>query len=317
VAAGGTTRVKALIAEDNAGFRTVLERMLRKWGYEVVAASNGLEAWAVLQAPDPPRLAILDWMMPGLDGVEVCRRVREANREPYIYILLLTAKDTAEELVEGMEAGADDYLRKPVDSHELRVRVRAGRRILDLQEEVVRGREALRKLATCDPLTGLWNRNALFDILSRELKRAKRESSPISLLMADLDHFKQVNDTLGHAAGDAVLQEAARRMTGCVRPYDAVCRYGGEEFLIVLPGCDLADATLRAEEIRSAMAESPFQIAESNLNITCSLGVAASSGSAGLDAQGLTREADEALYSAKRNGRNRVETFAPLTVATR
>ncbi|MBZ5593593.1 MAG: diguanylate cyclase [Acidobacteriia bacterium] len=309
--------MKALIADDNAGFRTVLERMLRKWGYDVMAASDGLAAWAALQAPDPPRLAILDWMMPGLDGVEVCRRVREENREPYIYILLLTAKDTAEELVEGMEAGADDYLRKPVDTHELRARVRAGRRILDLQEEVVRGREALRKLATCDPLTGLWNRNAMLEILARELKRAKRELSPLSLLMADLDHFKQVNDTLGHAAGDAVLQEAARRMTGCVRPYDAVCRYGGEEFLIVLPGCDLADATLRAEEIRSAIAASPFQIAEGNLNVTCSLGVAASSGSAGFDAFALTREADEALYSAKHNGRNRVEILTPQPVTAR
>ena len=181
-----------------------------------------------------------------------------------------------------MEAGADDYLRKPVDSHELRVRVRAGRRILDLQEEVVQGREALRQLATRDPLTTLWNRNAMLDILGRELKRAERESSSISLLMADLDRFKQINDTLGHAAGDAVLQEAARRITCCVRPYDCVAMC--EEFLIVLPGCDLADATLRAEQIRATMAATPFQIAESNINLTCSLGVAASSGPAGFDA---------------------------------
>jgi two-component system, cell cycle response regulator len=306
--------LKALVADDNPGFRSVLERMLSKWGYDVVAASDGLEALAALQADDPPRLAILDWMMPGLDGVEVCRRVREKNREPYIYIVLLTAKDTADELVEGMEAGADDYLRKPVDSHELRVRVRAGRRILDLQEEVVQGREALRQLATRDPLTSLWNRNAMFDILSRELKRAKRESTSISLVMADLDHFKQVNDTLGHAAGDGVLREAARRITNCVRPYDAVCRYGGEEFLIVLPGCDLADATLRAEQIRATMAATPFQIAESNINLTCSLGVAASSGPAGFDATLLTHEADDALYTAKRSGRNRVECLTPQAV---
>ena len=308
--------MKALIADDNAGFRIVLERMLRKWGYDVVVASDGLEALAALQAPDPPRLAILDWMMPGLDGVEVCRRLREENREPYIYIVLLTAKDTAEELVEGMEAGADDYLRKPVDSHELRVRVRAGRRILDLQQEVVQGREALRQLATCDPLTSLWNRNAMYDILSRELKRAKRESGSISLLMADLDHFKQINDTLGHAAGDAVLQEAARRIATCVRPYDAVCRYGGEEFLIVLPGCDLADATLRAEQIRAAIAASPFRIPEGDVNLTCSLGVTASSGPAGYDAALLAHEADEALYAAKHNGRNRVECFTPQAVLT-
>ena len=308
--------MKALIAEDNAGFRLVLERMLRKWGYDVVAAGNGLEALEMLQVADPPKLAILDWMMPGLDGVEVCRRVREQNREPYIYILLLTAKDTAEELVEGMEAGADDYLRKPVDTHELRVRLRAGRRILDLQEEVVHAREALRQQATRDPLTGLWNRGAMFDALTRELKRAKRESSTLSIVMADLDHFKQVNDKLGHAAGDAVLQEAARRMTECVRTYDALCRYGGEEFLIVLPGCDLGDATLRAEQVRSAIAATPFQIPEGSLNITCSLGVSAISSTAKFDANALLHEADEALYTAKHNGRNRVEVSGPQPVLT-
>jgi diguanylate cyclase (GGDEF)-like protein len=306
--------LKVLIAEDNTGFRTVLERMLKKWGYEVIMASNGSDALGALQSADPPRLAILDWMMPGMDGVEVCRRVREQNREPYIYILLLTAKDTSEELVEGMEAGADDYLRKPVDTHELRVRLRAGRRIVDLQEEVVLAREALRQQATRDPLTGLWNRSAMFDILTRELKRARRESSTLSLIMADLDHFKQVNDTLGHTAGDAVLLEAAKRIAACVRPYDAPCRYGGEEFLIVLPGCDLAGATLRAEQIRSTVAATPFPIPEGSLNITCSLGVTASSTAGGFDANALTREADEALYAAKHKGRNRVEVFAPQAV---
>lgn len=306
--------MRALIAEDNPGFRQILERMLTKWGYDVVVAENGLKAWEQLQTADPPRLAILDWMMPGLDGVEVCRRVRELNREPYIYILLLTARDSSEELVEGMEAGADDYLRKPVNNHELRVRLRAGRRILDLQEELVQAREALRRQATRDPLTELWNRAAMFDILERELKRARRESGTVSILMADLDHFKEVNDRLGHAAGDAVLREAARRMSLCVRPYDMPCRYGGEEFLIVLPGCDLAGATIRAEEVRSALAAPPFQIPEGVLSVTCSLGVTASSGDAGFDASALLHEADEALYAAKHNGRNRVEVFASQPV---
>jgi diguanylate cyclase (GGDEF)-like protein len=302
--------LKVLIAEDNPGFRQALEKMLAKWGYDVVAAANGLEAWEILSKPDCPRLAILDWMMPDLDGVEVCRRLREQNREPYVYVLLLTAKDTAEELVEGMEAGADDYLRKPVNTHELRVRLRAGRRIIDLQEELIATRELLRRQATRDPLTDLWNRNAMFDILTRELKRARRESSPLALIMADLDHFKQVNDTLGHAAGDGVLREAARRISACVRPYDAPCRYGGEEFLIVLPGCDIADATMRAEEIRGAFSATPFQIPEGVLNVTCSLGVTASSGAAGFDAAALIQEADDALYAAKNSGRNRVAVFA-------
>src|SRR5579864_9668369 len=180
---GESAALMSLIAEDYPGFRLAVERLLKKWGYDAIAAVNGKEALEILIGDDPPRLAILDWMMPELDGVEVCRRVREQNREPYIYILLLTAKDTPEELVEGMEAGADDYLRKPVNTHELRVRLRAGRRILDLQDEVVRTREALRQQATRDSLTGLWNRSAMFDVLTRELKRAKRESSTLSIVM--------------------------------------------------------------------------------------------------------------------------------------
>ena len=306
--------MKVLIAEDNAGFRQALERMLQKWGYEVVSASNGLQAWEILQTPDTPRIAILDWMMPELDGVEVCRRVREQNHEPYIYILLLTAKDSAEELVEGMEAGADDYLKKPVNTHELRVRLRAGQRIIDLQEELVRAREALRRQATRDQLTELWNRTAMFDILTAELTRAKRDSNTVSILMIDLDHFKRVNDTLGHAAGDGVLREAARRMVACVRSYDSVCRYGGEEFLIILPGCDVAAATLRAEGIRLAVAKDTFQIPEGPLGITCSVGVAASSGADILDVTELIRKADEALYTAKHNNRNRVEVYTPQPV---
>ena len=302
--------MRALIAEDNASFRQVLERMLVKWKYEVELAADGNHAWEILNSDDPPRLALLDWMMPGVDGVEICRRIRAQAKEPYIYILLLTAKDSEKELVEGMEAGADDYLIKPVKSQELRVRLRAGRRILDLQEELVGAREALRKQATRDALTEMWNRSAMFEILTRELKRAKRESTTLSVIMADLDHFKQVNDSLGHAAGDAVLREAARRMVSSIRPYDAACRYGGEEFLIVLPGVDLSGALARAETIRSAMVAEPFRIREGSLDVTCSLGVASMSSTCSFDAECLIRDADEALYQAKRNGRNRVEMLA-------
>lgn len=302
--------MKALIAEDNPGFRLALERLLKKWGYDAIAAVNGKEALEILIGDDPPRLAILDWMMPELDGVEVCRRVREQNREPYIYILLLTAKDTAEELIEGMEAGADEYLRKPVNTQELRVRLRAGRRIIDLQEELVRARELLRKQASIDCLTEFYNRGAMMGMLNRELKRAERESTTLSLIMADLDHFKQVNDRFGHAAGDAVLREAARRMAACVRPYDAACRYGGEEFVIVMPGCELNDAIARAEDMRVQLAATPIHVPEGIVHVTCSLGVTATSGPACFDSAALLHEADEALYVAKDKGRNRVEVFA-------
>jgi len=299
--------LKALIAEDNAGFRLALEKLLKKWGYDAVAAVNGKEALEILSKDDPPRLAILDWMMPELDGVEVCRRVREQNREPYIYILLLTAKDTAEELIEGMEAGADEYLRKPVNTQELRVRIRAGRRIIDLQEELVRARELLRRQASRDCLTEFFNRGAMFEVLNRELKRAERESTTLSLIMTDLDHFKQINDKFGHPAGDTVLRETARRMAACVRPYDAPCRYGGEEFVIVMPGCELADAIARAEDICAQVAAAPIQVPEGLIYVTCSVGVTATSGPGGFDSSALLHEADQALYMAKNNGRNRVE----------
>ena len=307
---GGLTALKALIAEDNPGFRLALEKLLRKWGYDALSAVNGKQALELLSQPDPPRLAILDWMMPEIDGVEVCRRVREQNREPYIYILLLTAKDTAEELIEGMEAGADEYLRKPVNTQELRVRLRAGRRIIDLQEELVRARELLRRQASRDCLTEFYNRGAMFDVLARELKRAERESDSLSLIMTDLDYFKQVNDKYGHGAGDAVLREAARRMATCIRPYDAPCRYGGEEFVIVMPGCQIEDAIARAEDIRAQLAATPIHVPEGLIHITCSVGVTATSGPGGFDSSALLHEADEALYTAKNKGRNRVEVFS-------
>jgi two-component system cell cycle response regulator len=314
---GERAALKALIAEDNPGFRLALEKLLKKWGYDAVPAVNGKQALELLSREDPPRLAILDWMMPELDGVEVCRRVREQNREPYIYILLLTAKDTADELIEGMEAGADEYLRKPVNTQELRVRLRAGRRIIDLQEELVRARELLRKQASRDSLTEFYNRGAMFEVLSRELKRAERESVSLSLIMTDLDHFKQVNDKFGHPAGDAVLREAARRMAACIRPYDAPCRYGGEEFVIVMPGCEIDDAIARAEDIRAKVAAKPIHIPEGLIHVTCSVGVTATTGPSRFDSSALLHEVDEALYIAKNKGRNRVEIFSAQPVLAR
>jgi diguanylate cyclase (GGDEF)-like protein len=245
-------------------------------------------------------------MMPGLDGVEICRRIRNSTADQYFYILLLTARNQAEDLVQGMEAGADDYLTKPFNAHELRVRLRAGRRILELEEQLLLAREALREQATRDGLTGLWNRSTVLELLNQEISRAAREQSPVGVLMADLDRFKQINDTYGHLAGDAVLREAARRMRAVTRPYDAVGRYGGEEFIVAIPNCDNAAVVAHAERLRLAIASEPFTLAEAQLKITCSIGVAWTDLPRTVKAADLLRDADCALYVAKNAGRDRV-----------
>ena len=295
--------MRVLAAEDNPVFQSMLKTMLTRWGYEAVMARDGTEAWNLLERSDAPRLAVLDWMMPGMDGVEICRRIRSANREPYVYILLLTARTESQDLIEGMDAGADDYLTKPFNAHELRVRLRAGRRILDLQEELLQAREALREQATHDGLTGLLNRTSILEKLDDELSRAARNGSSVSVLMIDLDRFKSVNDTQGHLAGDAVLREAASRLRSASRRYDSVGRYGGEEFLVVLPGCEAPAARVQAERLREAVAGTPFRADSRPLDMTCSIGLACSSHCPPAE---LVREADDALYQAKANGRNRV-----------
>src|SRR5277367_3972199 len=185
-----TGTVKILIADDSLVSRHLLEATLRKWGYEVAVACDGEEALALLQKDDAPALAILDWMMPGMTGLEVCRRVRVRAREPYTYILLLTSKSQKEDLIEGMEAGADDYITKPFDQHELQVRLRAGTRLVDLQTQLLKAREELREQATLDSLTRLWNRSSILSELSRELARSEREARPLGVVIVDLDHFK-------------------------------------------------------------------------------------------------------------------------------
>ena len=298
-----------LVAEDNPIFQSMLKSMLTKWGYTVQMTKNGTEAWEAMQTPDAPRLAVLDWMMPYMDGGEVCRRIRAAAREPDVYVLLLTARTESQDLIEGMEAGADDYLTKPFNSQELRVRLRAGRRILDLQQQLMEAREALRVQATHDALTGLLNRGRVLEILLSEIARSERESRPLSVLMVDLDHFKRINDTHGHQAGDVVLREASRRMIAATRQYDSAGRYGGEEFLIVLPGCGARDGLAQAERIREAFACEPFTAGVEPLTVTCSIGVTSREVCTAGDSERLIHEADDALYAAKHRGRNRVAEF--------
>ena len=302
--------MKILIADDSIVSRHLLEATLRKWGYEVMVACDGAEALQILERENAPSLIILDWMMPGMTGLEVCQRIRERGSEPYIYILLLTSKSQKEDLIEGMDAGADDYITKPFDQNELQVRLRAGTRLVDLQAQLLSAREALREQATRDSLTRVWNRSSILEALSRELARAWRETSPLGVVIVDLDHFKHINDNHGHLAGDAVLREAARRMQSSVRQYDSIGRYGGEEFLILLPNCGEADSYSQAERLRKQLSQTDICVGDTSVRITASFGVTAAVPGEPWTSEGLIRKADEALYVAKKSGRNRVEILA-------
>jgi len=303
--------VQILIADDSLVSRHLLDATLRKWGYDVVIACDGSEAWDILQRDQAPPVAILDWMMPGLAGPEVCRRVRQRAREPYTYILLLTSKSLKEDLIEGMESGADDYIIKPFDQHELKVRLRAGTRLVDLQAQLLSAREALREQATKDSLTRLWNRSSILEHMQRELSRAQRERTPVGVVLLDLDHFKIINDTYGHFAGDAVLREAARRLQTNTRQYDFLGRYGGEEFLMIFPGCDRENTIEKAEQLRLYLCRDPLLLTETAVTLTASFGCTTIVPGHECDSESLIRVADEALYRAKKLGRNRVE-FLPV-----
>ncbi|MDP6634112.1 MAG: diguanylate cyclase [Phycisphaerae bacterium] len=297
--------MRILIAEDDPFSRRFLTRTVAKWGYEVETACDGDEAWEVLRQENAPRLAIIDWVMPGLNGPELCRCVRQQKTSEPAYLIMLTGKGQTADLVEAMEAGADDFATKSTDVRELKARLRAGKRIVELQDDLLR-------LATRDSLTGLWNRRAILDALDCEVARAERHSTSIGVILADLDRFKQVNDSHGHAAGDAVLAEVAGRMSNALRDYDTIGRYGGEEFLIVLPDPICAEAATVAERIRTAVESKPISYEEQALSVSVSCGVAVSDREQNLDADELIRAADVAMYQAKAQGRNRVN-HAPST----
>lgn len=299
--------MKILIAEDDVTSRRILETILVKWGYEVISVTNGDEAWRKLQRADAPQIALLDWMMPGMDGVEVCKKLREKEmaQEQYTYLMLLTSKGSKKNIVIGIGAGADEYIVKPYDTNELRVRIHAGQRIIQLQSQLLAAKRELMMLSRTDPLTGTFNRRAILSQIEIEASRAKREDKKVSLSLLDIDHFKKINDTYGHMAGDDVLRECVQRITSVVRRYDCLGRFGGEEFLIIIPGADETGAHATSERIRCAVGDKDILVNGLRTRVTASQGVVTWDGNTGVD--DLIERADKALYQAKKNGRNRVE----------
>jgi two-component system cell cycle response regulator len=306
--------LKILIADDDAVSRRLLEKMLERAGYEVFAVDNGRKAVEHLLSHEAPRLGLIDWVMPELDGPGVCREIRQAAEKSYVYIILLTSKESKANIVEGLKAGADDYLIKPCNYEELKARLLAGQRILQLEDKLVEAREEMRFKASHDALTSLWNRGVILELLDKDLDRSRREHSLLSVLLCDVDHFKQVNDEHGHPVGDEVLQQMAKRLLKALRSYDSVGRYGGEEFMVLLTGCDATRARERAEQIREGVASHSFITSRGPLSLTVSIGVLSSSEwPKSLTGIELLKKVDEALYAAKAAGRNRVVLAHPPT----
>jgi two-component system, cell cycle response regulator len=306
--------MKILVADDDVVSRRLMERLLQRAGYDVILAEDGREALEIMLGNNAPRLALLDWMMPGVDGPGVCLEVRSHRERPYIYITLLSSKGAKEDLVAGLEAGADDYLTKPCDAEELKARLRTGERILRLEDKLVDAREEMRFRATHDPLTLLWNRGAILAHAKDEMCRTLRERSQFSLLLCDADHFKRINDLHGHLVGDAVLQEIASKLSGSVRPGDFVGRYGGEEFLVILKDCGPESLLRRGEQIRQSVASVNLE----DLSISISAGgVYVDEDAREENLEALLSQADAALYRAKLEGRNRLVIAEPHPPKTR
>lgn len=301
-----------LLAEDDPVTRMLLTRSLKKAGFEVDAVADGTAALDKMIHGFYPIL-ISDWEMPGMDGIELCKTVRNMRLDGYVYVLLLTARDAKEHMVAGLEAGADDYLIKPIYEPELLARLNTARRILALEHSLRVANEQNRVLSITDALTGTFNRRHLMEQLPRELDRCRRYAYPLSVIMCDIDHFKTVNDVYGHAVGDEVLRQFAQRIQKSIRgSSDWVSRYGGEEFMILLPDTGREGGLIVAEKIRTLIADSAFETEAGPVVVTASFGVASTAASGpdlGTGVEVLIAASDACLYQSKQSGRNRITSI--------
>jgi diguanylate cyclase (GGDEF)-like protein len=302
--------MRTLVADDDPITTTILSNMLARNGIEVTVAHDGDVAWQALNSLQPPAIAILDWMMPNLDGLELCRRIRSTPRLAGTYVILVTGRDSREDLVAGLEAGADDYMTKPIDMVELQARVGVGLRVAKLQQSLTRSvtelrstRDHLARLASTDVLTGVYSRRWWFDLGAKEFSRSRRYDRMFSLLMADLDWFKQINDTFGHEAGDRMLGQFGGMLRQACRQSDVIGRLGGEEFAVLLPETTSDAAQHLATRITEACRELVVEASAGEVRCSCSVGVTEVRPDDDCLDSVLTR-ADQALYAAKRAGRN-------------
>ncbi len=301
--------MRVLIVDDDSEYLQFLRMMLERQGHVVFDAADGLKAWELLQTEAIPFI-ITDWMLPELTGVELTRNIRAANFPHYSYIILLTAKKERDDIVDGLIAGADDYLTKPFDINELRARIGIGERILNLETRLRESLHQLASLASHDSLTGLLNRRALYEIIGKEQKRAENEGFPLSVVMIDLDHFKSINDQYGHLAGDEVLCQVANTIIERKRSSDHAGRWGGEEFLLVLPGANLQEAGTVAERVRVAIGSLIIRLDDGReVSVRASLGVSSTVPGEQFSLERLIDGADKALYLAKASGRDLVRLY--------
>jgi diguanylate cyclase (GGDEF)-like protein len=299
-----------LIVEDNSGSSSLLEATLERYGYQVVAACDHGDAARLLGAADAPRMAVLDATHQESSVAELCRRIRAESERPYTYVVLLVDRDGPRKIAES----ADDYLSKPFAARELQLLLHSGRRFVEQQDELAAARRSLKEQATHDGLTGTWNRSAILDMLQRELDRSSRQGFSDGVILVDVDRLKEVNHRLGYLAGDSVLREVGARMLGCLRPYDAIGRYDGGQFLVLLPECDRSMIAALAERLREAVSQKPIGMSGGAVTATVTLGVTSTSDGAIVDPAVLLRAAEEALQRAKSAGRNRVELTPPWSL---
>ncbi|MCX6056095.1 MAG: diguanylate cyclase [Chloroflexi bacterium] len=304
-----TKPTRILVGDDDSSTRVILKGILKKWGYEPVLANDGLEVWEILQQPDSPQLVILDWMMPGLTGLEVVRRAREMLLDHPPFIIILSGLDDRKDVISGLDSGANDYVKKPFDFGELYARIRVGERSLALQNDLYQTQQQLEHLASHDPLTGVYSRRAILDQLSRELSRTRREndtegSSQLCVSFFDIDHFKGINDRYGHQAGDEILQAVVRILPLQLRKYDSLGRIGGDEFLILTPGTTIEKGRPFFERLITAISSKPIATCVGEVSITLSMGVI----QVGVEEKEdlILDRADAAMYRAKQAGRNQV-----------